>query len=135
MRRCDSSPAPASSWSAGVSSQRSDVRRLQALRAFSGLELDALVLFQRAVSARLDCGVVREDVRAAVVWCDEAEALLCVEPLDGAGSAHSMPFVVCDRERPQGMKDPTLAVHGDTSADRPHMVTQMRESDAAQRGA
>src|SRR5690349_25142628 len=62
-----------------------DVLGLQALGAASGVELDLLVLVERAESARREGAEVREDVGAAVVGGDEAEALVGVEPLDGSG--------------------------------------------------
>src|SRR4051812_10814845 len=65
-------------------SEGRDVRRLRALRALRDLELDLLVLLERAVAARRNGGVVREDVGSAVLGGDEAEALLGVEPLHGA---------------------------------------------------
>src|SRR5690606_7581358 len=52
------------------------------------LELDALVLVQRAVAGGLDGRVVHEDVRPAAVDGDESEALLGVEPLHGALLGH-----------------------------------------------
>src|SRR5919107_5390047 len=65
----------------GARSERNDVLRLRALRALGDLELHALVLVQRAVALGLDGRVVHEDVGAAAVLSDEAEALLSVEPL------------------------------------------------------
>src|SRR5262245_54193107 len=58
-----------------------NVLSLRALRALGDLELDALVLVQAAVALGLDRRVVHEDVGAAAVLSDEAEALLSVEPL------------------------------------------------------
>src|ERR1700760_3812248 len=58
-----------------------DVRGLRALLALRGLELDALVLFERLVAVARDGRVVDEDVRATAVRSDEAEALFVVEPL------------------------------------------------------
>src|SRR3954449_4659921 len=60
-----------------------DVLRLRALGALGDLELHALVLVQRAVALGRDRRVVDEDVCAAAVLGDEAEALLSVEPLHG----------------------------------------------------
>src|SRR6476659_7098032 len=45
---------------------------------------DFLVFLQRAVPTGLDLRVVNEDIGAAAVGGDEAEALLGVEPFDGA---------------------------------------------------
>src|SRR5262245_27997808 len=70
-------------------SDGADVLRLGALLALRGVELDALVLIEALVAAIGDGGEVDEDVLAAVVGGDEAEALLAVEPLHGAlGQCH-----------------------------------------------
>ena len=45
------------------------------------VELDALILFERAVTAARDRGVVDEYVLCAAVGGDEAEAFIAVEPL------------------------------------------------------
>ena len=55
---------------------------LRALVALADLELHTLPLVEAAVAARVDLGVVDEDVSSAPVDRDEAEALLAVEPLD-----------------------------------------------------
>src|SRR4051794_41325059 len=65
-------------------SDGADVLRLRALRALRDVELDLLVLVEGLVALRLDGRVVHEDVVAAVLLRNEAEALLGVEPLDGA---------------------------------------------------
>src|SRR4029078_12831696 len=67
-----------------VRSQRADVLRLRTLGALGDLELDLLVLVQGLVALGLTRRVVNEDVVAAAVLSDEAEALFCVEPLNGA---------------------------------------------------
>src|SRR5262245_12974451 len=67
----------------GLRSDNANGLRLGSLRAASDLELDPLVLLQRAVALRLDRGEVDEDVPAPVVGADEAVALLSVEPLHG----------------------------------------------------
>src|ERR1044072_9714351 len=61
-----------------------DVLRLRALGALRDVELDLLVLVEGLVALRLDGRVVHEDVVAAVLLRNEAEALLGVEPLHGA---------------------------------------------------
>src|SRR5689334_170008 len=68
----------------GRASERADVLRLRALRTLGYVELDLLVLVEGLVALRLDGRVVNEDVVAAVLLGDEAEALLSVEPLNGA---------------------------------------------------
>src|SRR3954471_24068365 len=80
------------SWSGGSGrwpephprSDRADVLRLRALRALGDVELDLLVLVQGLVTLGLDGRVVHEDVVAAVLLGDEAEALLRVEPHNSA---------------------------------------------------
>src|SRR5664279_273501 len=59
-------------------------RGLRALVALGDGVGDRLVLLQRAVAARLDLREVNEHIGATTIWGDEAEALLSVEPLDGA---------------------------------------------------
>src|SRR4051794_23453371 len=64
--------------------ERTDVLRLRALLALGDVELHPLVLVQAAVAVCLDRRVVDEDVSAATVRGDEAEALFAVEPLHAA---------------------------------------------------
>jgi len=52
--------------------ERTDVLGLGTLRTLSDLELNLLVLVERAVAARRDGRVVRENVRAARVTRDDA---------------------------------------------------------------
>jgi hypothetical protein len=61
-----------------------DVGRLRALLALGNFEAHALVLVQRAESTALDGGVMDEEISPTFVGGDETEALLSVEPLDGA---------------------------------------------------
>src|SRR6187401_256404 len=65
-------------------SDSANVLRLRALGTLRDVELDLLVLVEGLVALRLDGRVVNEDVIAAVLLGDEAEALLGVEPLHGA---------------------------------------------------
>src|SRR5829696_3053405 len=65
-------------------SDRLDLLRLGALLTLRDVELDLLALLQLAVAATLDSRVVNEDIGAAAVLLDEAEALFAVEPLHGA---------------------------------------------------
>src|SRR3546814_13230412 len=67
-----------SDWSSDVCS--SDLGSLRALRALRDLVADALAFLQAAEALGLDCREVHEDIRAAVLGCDEAEALGVVEP-------------------------------------------------------
>src|SRR4029453_13978755 len=69
-----------------------DVAGLRALRALLGLVLDLRAFFQALVALPLDRAEVHEDVVAAVGLCDEAVALVGVEPLDGSGChVHTSP--------------------------------------------
>src|SRR5437868_4224829 len=64
-----------------------DVLGLGALLTSGDVEGDLLALEQLAVATlRDDVGVVGEDVSAATILLDEAEALFRVEPLNGASS-------------------------------------------------
>src|SRR5437764_804353 len=64
-------------------SDGSDVLGLFTLAAGRDVELDPLTLLEGAVARSLNRGEVNEDVVGAFTR-DEAEALLCVEPLHGA---------------------------------------------------
>src|SRR5688500_17601774 len=80
-------PPPGSPVGAPPKCWRSDgahVLGLGTLGALGDLELDALVLLEGLVALHLDRGEVHEDVVAAALLRNEAEALLGVEPLDGA---------------------------------------------------
>src|SRR4051812_24944850 len=78
-------PVPRACWPGSPASGRADVVGLRAPLPLAGLEVDPLPLVQRPVTALVgDRGEVDEHVRAAVVGGDEAEALLGVEPRDGA---------------------------------------------------
>ncbi len=57
-----------------VVSERTDVLRLRALRTLRDVELDLLVLVEALVAVGLNGRVVHEDVVAAVLLRDEAEA-------------------------------------------------------------
>src|SRR5690606_28580498 len=85
----------ASSWWS-VSSGKPDVGGLGTLLALRDLELNALTLFESAVTLGLDSRVVREDVLSAVVGGDEAESLFGVEPLHGS-TRHVTAFFWCMR--------------------------------------
>ena len=57
-----------------------DVRSLLAFRTGGDVEGDALTLLQGLEAARVDCGVVREEILAAVFRCDEAKTFCVVKP-------------------------------------------------------
>src|SRR5664279_133757 len=65
-------------------SDGADVLCLRALLALRGVELHSLVVVEALVTVAADRGEVDEDVVAAAIGCDEAEALFAVEPLHGA---------------------------------------------------
>src|SRR5829696_4939414 len=62
-----------------------DVDRLRALVALLLLVGHLRALGERAVPVGVDAGVMDEEVAAALVRGDEAEALLVAEPLHGSG--------------------------------------------------
>src|SRR5262245_48081884 len=68
-----------------IRSDDPDVLGFLALAAWTHVELDGLALVEGLVPVPLDVGVVNEDVVAALS-CNEAEALLGVEELDGTCS-------------------------------------------------
>src|SRR5258708_7469644 len=74
------------------SADRTDRDGLLALRAFLDLELDLLVLLEGLEARTLDLGEMGEEVLAAAVGFDEAEAFGVVEPLHGTG-AHCLRFL------------------------------------------
>src|SRR5690606_239303 len=82
-------------------SDRAALGGLRALLALRHLELDLLVVLEGAVARTLDLAEVREQVLAAVVGGDEAEALFSVEPLDGSSShnfllgSHAHSWIAC----------------------------------------
>src|SRR5690606_12914189 len=66
---------------------------LRTLRALGDLVADALAFLQAAEALGLDRREVHEDIRAAVLGCDEAEALGVVEPFHCA-VLHDSPYLV-----------------------------------------
>src|SRR6478735_1639663 len=61
------------------------VRRLRALVTLLGLVLHLRAFVERAITRALDRAEVDEQVFAALIGCDEAVALVRVEPLDSSG--------------------------------------------------
>ena len=80
---------------------RLDLGGLLALRAILHFELDLLVLLEGLEAAALDFGEVGEEVFAAAVRLDEAEALRVIEPLDGTG-AHCISLLLWKPGIPPG---------------------------------
>src|SRR3546814_6460271 len=73
---------------------------LRALRALRDLVADALAFLQAAEDLGLDCREVHEDIRAAVLGCDEAEALGVVEPFHCA-VLHVSPYLGSEEHTPE----------------------------------
>src|SRR5918999_4793104 len=91
-------------------SDGADLVRLRALGALAGGVLHLLVLREAAVAAHVDRRVVNEDVGAAVIGGDEAEALVGVKPLHGA-RAHVLCLLRGDSSsEPRGRAAPAVAV-------------------------
>jgi hypothetical protein len=90
--------------------ERDDVLGGRALLALHHVALDALALGQRLEAAALDGRVVDEEILAAVLGRDEAEALGVVEPLHGAGRTHGRApekrLVLCS-DRPDAVRTDT----------------------------
>jgi hypothetical protein len=59
-----------------------DVGSLLAFRALRDFELDFLTFFEGLKTVHVDCGEVREQIFAAVIWSDEAKAFGIIEPLN-----------------------------------------------------
>src|SRR5436305_3336410 len=70
-------------------------RGLHSLGAFLGVVLDRFAVGQRLVALAFDHRVMNEDVAPGLLGCDEAEALLIVEPLHltRGHASHSFPDV------------------------------------------
>src|SRR5436190_8662963 len=78
------------------SGEDANVRGLQALLALLHFEFDALVFGERLEAVALDVAEVGEEVGAARVLRDEAEALALVEPLHGSGLGRHKKYPVYD---------------------------------------
>jgi hypothetical protein len=59
-----------------------DVGSLLAFRALRDFELDFLTFFEGLETVHVDCGEVREQILAAVIWSDEAKTFGIIEPLN-----------------------------------------------------
>src|SRR5204863_6385822 len=77
-------PQPGPHGAGRRSAEGGDLAGLGPLLALLDVERHALAFVEALVPVLLDRGVVHEHVRAATVGCEEAVALLAVEPLDGA---------------------------------------------------
>jgi hypothetical protein len=76
-----------------LDSDQTDVLGFLALATRGDIELDLLSLIERPVAIALDAGEVDEDV-VTLFPRNEAEALLGVEPLDGACSQKNLSSVL-----------------------------------------
>lgn len=68
-----------------------DVGSLLAFRALRDFELDFLTFFEGLKTVHVDCGEMREQILAAVIWSDEAKAFGIIEPLNST-SCHKRTF-------------------------------------------
>jgi hypothetical protein len=59
-----------------------DVGSLLAFRALRDFELNFLTFFEGLETVHVDCGEVRKQILAAVIWSDEAETFGIIEPLN-----------------------------------------------------
>lgn len=59
-----------------------DVGSLLAFRALRDFELNFLTFFEGLETVHVDCGEVREQIFAAVIWSDEAKTFGIIEPLN-----------------------------------------------------
>src|SRR5882672_7064143 len=78
---------------------RLDVRGGRAFLSLRHVEGDLLAVLERLVARALDRAVVREQILAAVIRRDEAEALRVVEPLHGACWHINQSSVMCEANR------------------------------------
>ena len=63
---------------------RGDSHRLRTFGSLFDLELDALIILERTMSAPTDLGVMDEQIFSTAVGSDKAKALIAVEPFDGS---------------------------------------------------
>jgi hypothetical protein len=68
-----------------------DVGSLLAFRALRDFELDFLTFFEGLKAVHVDCGEMREQIFAAIIWSDEAKAFGIIEPLNGT-CCHKITF-------------------------------------------
>src|SRR5699024_6458817 len=77
--------------------EAANVRRLWTFLTLLNVEFDLLIFFQVAVTGTLDSGEVCENIGGAVIWSDEAVALVRVEPFYCACGHNVIPyFLVLD---------------------------------------
>src|SRR3954452_15317888 len=80
-----------------------DVRCSRALLTLLLVVAHLRALSKRLEAAALDRGVMDEEVLAALIRSDEAEALVVVEPLNGSCCHWSLPPVVCELRNAEGL--------------------------------
>src|SRR3954468_23684228 len=107
--------------------QRGDVDGLGALVAGLGVEGDLRALSQRLEAVGVDAGVMDEEVLAALVRGNEAEALVVVEPLHGSGSHDFPPRPMCTANAEEAATATTAgAEHSVVERDAPDLNTTKR---------
>lgn len=65
-----------------VESTALDVRCLLAFRTLGDFERHFLTFFEGLKTVHVDCGEVRKQIFAAIVWGDEAKTFGIIEPLN-----------------------------------------------------
>jgi hypothetical protein len=80
--------------------------RLAGTAVLLDLEVDLLAFNEVRHTSALDGGNVDENVRAAIVGLNKAEALGAVEPLNGASSHMRIPYRVCNVDDPTKEAEP-----------------------------
>src|SRR3954454_4668184 len=113
MTRPEQPPAAStrsSGWSTRVGlDDRLHVRGSRALVALLGVVAHLRAVGQRLEAAALDRAVMHEQILAGVIGCDEPEALVVVEPLDGS-CCHLDSLRGCALRIAEGAAEATTAV-------------------------
>ena len=112
--------------------QRNDVRCLQALGSVLDFELNALIFLQRLEARALHFGEVSEEIVAACVRLDKAEALSVVEPFDDTSlSGHGIAFPEKGKKEPDSACHPSTATQGKDTMDNRSTMTVANECAVA----
>src|SRR4051794_32655427 len=112
--------------------ERGDVDGLGALVAGLGVEGHLRALSQRLEAVGVDAGVVDEEVLAALVRGDEAEALVVVEPLHGSCSHDFPPRRLCTANAEEAATATTAgAEHSVVERGAPDLNTTQRSARIA----
>ena len=86
--------------------ERTNVRRLLALRAGLHIELNALIFFQRLEAVGLNLGEMRKHVFAAIIGRDEAKAFSIVEPFYDTGFHSTNSLEIFNRRAAPSARNP-----------------------------